>query len=118
MMAWFFLNENLTNAFNISAYFSDPNGDNLTYYTNYTDPFNVTVSFNYSSGYVSFYPDTGFSGLLNLTFIASDGLVNASSNRVFLRVGLDNESPQWYNASKSISAIEQNDVVSFLGNVD
>ena len=104
-------NENLSNIFDLDDYFSDDNGDNLTFYS--TSITNIDVIINSTTNEVSFFPDAGFSGSRSLTFLASDSIYNTSSNLVFLNVGVDTQAPKWFSPSKSKSTIYQNDYVNF-----
>jgi hypothetical protein len=61
----------------------------------------ITVEINQTSTLVSFYPDQGFEGVRNVTFIATDGVTNATSNVVLLHVINDTEPPQWFNPSRN-----------------
>ena len=100
----------LINAFDLDDYFFDPEGYSLNY--SYSDVDNITVEID-SSNNVSFYPDLNFTGIRSIVFYASDGEHNASSNIVYLNVGVDNEPPQWSSPQKSKSTIYQNSYVNF-----
>jgi len=104
------MNTNLTGAFLLDDYFSDAEGEVLNYSYSGVDNISLVIG---EFGNVSFYSDFGFEGIRNITFYASDGVGNSSSNVVYLKVGLDKESPQWQNASKDKSDISQNDFVNF-----
>lgn len=100
----------LNNAFDLDDYFTDDNGDNLSYSHSVVD--NITVNID-SSNMVSFSSDTGFSGIRNIAFYAFDGVYNTSSNEVYLNVGVDTEPPQWSSPSKDKTTVYQSNYVSF-----
>ncbi|MBW3004610.1 hypothetical protein KY310_02165 [Candidatus Woesearchaeota archaeon] len=54
---------------NLAAFFSDPNGDELTYLATSTDGLDVKVS----GSYISFIPQPGVFGERVITVVASDG---------------------------------------------
>ncbi len=101
---------NLTNAFNLNDYFSDPNGDNLIFYVTHADNITITIS---SNGSVSFYPDENFLGVRTVTFTASDGTFNTTSNLVYLNAGVDSTPPKWYSPYKNPATVYQNAYVNF-----
>ncbi|MBN1792564.1 PKD domain-containing protein [Candidatus Woesearchaeota archaeon] len=79
-ISWLY-NTNYT--LSLPTYFTDPNGDNLTY--NYTGSDNVTAVINQTSGSAVLVPDYGWTGLGWIIFNSTDdeGL-NSSSNNVTL----------------------------------
>jgi len=103
-------NTNLTNAFDLDDYFVEPNGENMSF--SYSSVENVTVIIN-SENQVSFYPDYGFLGDRNITFNATDGSFNTSSNLVYLGIGTDTEPPQWSSPLKNKARVYQNDYINF-----
>ncbi len=87
---------NLTNAFNLSNYFSDPdencslNPDNLSF--NYTEVQNISVLINQSN--VSFIPDRYWFGTRIIVFYAYDNHGSyAQSNNITLNVTFVNDPP-------------------------
>ncbi len=103
-------NENLVGAFDLDDYFIDPNGDNITFY--YSSVENVTVVVD-SNNSVSFYPDANLTAVRTITFYASDGYNNGTSNLVYLNIGTDVEAPRWSNPAKTRETIYQNSYVNF-----
>jgi len=82
--AWL-INTNLTDEFDLDTFFSDPDGDSLTY-TASTDPAHVTVTIN-DDNEVSFAPQTDWTGDETVRFQANDGNGgNALSNEIILEV--------------------------------
>lgn len=75
-------NTNLTDAFNLTDYFSDPDNDPLIYFHTYID--NISVSIN--DGSVTFVPDKDFIGIRYLQFIANDSINITYSNNLTLSV--------------------------------
>jgi len=104
-------NTNLLSAFDLDDYFLDPNGDNLTFTNSSID--DVYVYIDPITHVVSFYPETDFIGLKNVTFYADDGNFSTSSNVVSLYVGLDNVSPTWRSPARSKGDVYQNDQINF-----
>ena len=73
-----------TNAFDLDDYFSDPDGDLLTYV--YTSPAYISVTVG-ENNKVSFDPETGWTGTESIVFTASDGRGGtAKSNTISLSV--------------------------------
>jgi len=104
------INGNLLDAFDLDNFFVDYNGDPINY--SYSGVQNITILID-SSNFVSFYSDTNFVGVRNVTFYASDGILNASSNLVYLTVGIDTEPPQWSSPAKNKVTIYQSAYVNF-----
>jgi len=104
------VNQNLTNAFDLDNYFLDNNGDSLIYY--YTLPENISVLVD-SNNLVSFYPDESYLGVNTILFYAGDGGYNATSNLVYLNVGVDDEAPKWSTPLTSLTTIYQNSHINF-----
>lgn len=78
------MNINNTDAFDLDTYFSDPDGDNLTF--TYTQPDNITINIS-SDNKVTFIPDQGWNGTQYVIFYANDSQNNLTdSNNVTLRV--------------------------------
>lgn len=77
---------------NLSQHFYDIDGDNLTYhFTNIND---ITVQINHTSGKVIFIPDANFTGIRNISFNATDGVLwSGHSNVVILNVTNVNDAP-------------------------
>lgn len=103
-------NQSLSLIFDLDNYFIDPNGDLLSFWNSSVENITVTID---PLNRVSFYPGPGFIGVRNVTFYASDGNENASSNLVFLNVIIDTEPPKWISYAKSKIRIYQNDYVNF-----
>ncbi len=106
-------NTNLTNAFNLHDYFSDPlgNGLNFSYlFSNNSGNINISIS---SGGNVSFFPAYNYSGNETVRFIATDSNLSGESNLVYLDVGTDTEPPKWFYPSISPAKIYQNSFVNF-----
>jgi len=104
-------NQSKINAFDLDDYFADPEGENLSYYNSSID--SIYVFIDPLTNEVSFFPDSGFHGMRNVTFYASDSIYDTLSNVVVLSVGLADYPPQWYSPAIDKTTIYQNDVVSF-----
>ncbi len=104
---------NFTNALNLSNYFLSFTNRPLTYSSSEVDNLTISINNTNSSGMVSFYSDSSFVGIRNVTFDASDGNFNTSSNLVFLFVGMDSEAPRWSGVQKNREVVYQNDLVRF-----
>lgn len=104
---------NLTPAFNLTDYFSDNEDDTLTF--SYSSSGNLTLLIDANST-VSFYPDPGFRGIINLTITANDSILATESNLFSLLVGIDESPPVPVVVWKSNSSISQSDFVSFYTN--
>jgi hypothetical protein len=104
------MNKNLSNSIDLDEYFIDYE-DIIIY--NFTNVENITIIINETTNEVSFYSDINFTGERNVTFIASDGFINTTSNLVLLNVTNDIESPHWYNLTISETNITQNKLVTF-----
>ena len=98
------------NYLNLSNYFLDYQGDNLTFYAIFSGNFSMNIS---SEGLVSIYSQNGFQSLEKVSFIASDGTSNTTGNSFFINFSVDNSAPKWFSPLKSKETIYQNDVVSF-----
>lgn len=107
------MNINNTDAFDLDDYFIDYE-DFIVY--NFTNVENITIIINSTTNVVSFYSDAGFTGVRNVTFIASDGFSNTSSNLVFLNVTTDFFPPLWHEINMSPTSVSQNTVVNFQVN--
>jgi hypothetical protein len=107
-------NESNLNAFDLDDYFEDPEGNTLSYYNSSVD--DIYVYIDPITNEVSFFPDSGFFGVRNVTFYASDGFYDSLSNEVTLYVGLDETPPQWFNPTLDKTIIYQNDIVNFFTN--
>lgn len=77
-------NEDTEHTINLSSYFSDADGDNLTYSS--TSPSNISVSINNETGIVTLNPDINWNGSRTIVFYAFDIFQNVSSNAVTLTV--------------------------------
>ena len=102
--------ENLLDAFDLDSYLRDDDSPSLNF--SYSSVSDIVVILD-SDNNVSFYPTLGFSGVRNITFYASDGEYNASSNMVFLFVGSDLEPPLWNSPFINNHTVDQNDVREF-----
>ena len=90
MISW---NEDTTTTLNLSQYFSDLDGDKLSYTV--TSAANITLSINNSTSIVTLSADANFFGVRYVTFTASDGLSTVNSNNVTLNVNyLNDELPE------------------------
>ncbi|MFH1641535.1 MAG: tandem-95 repeat protein [Nanoarchaeota archaeon] len=79
---------------NLTAYFTDINGDNLTYAS--TNPANITVDINNLTGIVNMTPAANWSGTRYIIFYAFDPYrLSASSNNVTLNITTQNSAPQF-----------------------
>ncbi|MFH1409777.1 MAG: hypothetical protein ABIH34_07735 [Nanoarchaeota archaeon] len=118
-------NANLTNAFNVSDYFYDPDldqciGDENDYLFNLTFTASGNTSVTVIIGpapvfNVSFYPPLHWAGLENITFIADDGYNTTLSNLMTLNVTNTPDAP---NISQPQNlTIRKNTFVSFLINL-
>jgi len=70
---------------NLSKNVSDEDGDNVSFYYIYGDPFPslTNENFNSSSGIINFTPDDGDVGFHNLTIIATDFKLNSTEHITF-----------------------------------
>lgn len=76
---------NTAGEINLSYYFYEPNGDNLTF--NSTLPDNIAVSINQTTGIANLTPQAGFKGRNWIIFYAYDPAMNSrESNNVSIRV--------------------------------
>ncbi|MBI2130048.1 hypothetical protein HYU07_07525 [Candidatus Woesearchaeota archaeon] len=73
---------NKTNAMNLNDYFTDPDGDHLTY----SAAASAKVKISIIDGVVSFYPATTAATTERITFMASDSIATATSNEVSLSI--------------------------------
>ncbi len=106
----------LLNVFDLDDYFGSATNATLDYSFSAVENVSVTINNVNSSSMVSFYPDESFSGIRELFFYASDGTMNASSNKVYLFIAQDYEPPQWGLIEKNKGVIYQSDSVSFSAN--
>lgn len=104
-------NTNLLNSINLDSYFSD--NQTMNFSASSVQNITITINDTGSGNFVSFYPDTGFAGIRNVVFNATDGTSHTSSNIVYLNVSEDTSAPQWSNPSKNRNEIYQNLVVAF-----
>ncbi len=82
-------NENNNKTFDLSAYFSDPDNDNLTFgYV--AKPDNITIVFH--DNMATLIPDKDWTGMDSIIFTASDGTSNTESNVIRLAVLPDNDN--------------------------
>ena len=100
---------NLTNAFDLDDYFYDAE-TNLNYTFSPVLDVNITID---SEGIVSFYPNPLFGGTRTVIFNASDGELFALSNLVYLEIGNDIFSPQWFNPRIDKIKVYPNTFVGF-----
>jgi len=80
---------NLSNAFNLSNHFKDPEGDILSYRVINNTHIKVLIN----NGIVSFSPDKDFFGQETIKFIANDSKLEAQSNPVILTITNVNDAP-------------------------
>ncbi len=85
---------NLTNNLTLSDYFSDADGDNLTYGA--IGNSSILIVINQTTSSVSFYPAAGWSGIEYIKFFATDGYFTAYSNNITLNA-TPNNPPQIHN---------------------
>jgi hypothetical protein len=95
----------LPNAFDLDDYFLDDSGYEPNY--SHSSVQNVSIVID-SSNVVSFFSLDNLIGVRTVTFYADDGKNSSSSNLVYLFIGTDNESPQWYNPMKDKNKVYQN----------
>jgi hypothetical protein len=82
-MSW--LEDTANSSLNLSAYFSDPDGDKLNY-TSTGHP-NISVAVNNDTGIVTFTPNQNFHGTNTIVFYAWDRFgLNATSNNITLTI--------------------------------
>jgi len=75
---------NTNQTLNLSAYVSDPDGDDINW--TFTPVTNITVLLNNLTGIVTFVPDVNWSGTRTIVFNATDGIASAVSNNITLTV--------------------------------
>ncbi|NCN87039.1 hypothetical protein GW932_04335 [archaeon] len=101
---------NLENVFDLDDYFTDLQGDVLTYSA--VNNTNIEVIID-SENMVSFHPIADYIGTEIIYFNAEDETTAARSNDVYLGVGVDFEAPKWFNPRVDKTKIYQNDWVNF-----
>lgn len=77
-----FANSTTPSPFDLDDYFTDSDGDALTY----SVAGNSDISVTFADGVVTFSADSDFTGNETLTFTASDGSLTANSNEVLVTV--------------------------------
>jgi len=85
------LEDTANSSINLSAHFTDNDGDTLIF--NSTIPANINVSINQSTGVVKLTPANNFNGTNFINFTASDGISTTTSNQVTLVVLNVNDAP-------------------------
>ncbi len=81
------------NAYNLNNYFSDTDGDSLSF--NFAG--NLMVNINNLNGIINLNPEKDFFGSETIIFSASDGIINTLSNEVVLTVNNVNDAPVLIN---------------------
>lgn len=105
------VNETRHNAINLSYYFMDPNGDKLSFYHSPVE--NLTIFIDQETGIVSLIAQPNFIGRIFVTFYASDGEYNSSSNNVTINIGFDEEPPKWFYPQRNKEKVFQSSKVNF-----
>ncbi|RME54545.1 hypothetical protein D6777_03525 [Candidatus Woesearchaeota archaeon] len=88
-----------SNAFDLDDYFSDEDGDTLTYSVSGNSSITVTIS----SGELSFSSTNNWTGYETLTFTASDGSLTNTSNSVIVNVTPVDDPPYLSDPFNNIS---------------
>ncbi len=84
--------EDTNTTINLALYFSDPDGDNLTY--SYTPtPSNITITINQTTAIATLVPNANFTGSQYINFTASDSMNTTIANRTLLNVTNVNDAP-------------------------
>lgn len=78
--------ENISITINLSQYFNDPENIQMTF--NSTPVNNIMVTINQTTGVATLAPDSGWTGVREIYFYASDGANIRPSNKVTLAVGV------------------------------
>ena len=84
-------NEDTVKTINLKSYFSDQDGDTLTFSS--TTPANIAVSINQTTGIATLTPNTNWNGVDYINFTASDAFGSVTSNQVTLNVANVNDAP-------------------------
>jgi len=77
-------NEDNNITINLSAYFTDVDGDNLTYTS--TALTNINITIDNSTGIATLTPAANWYGTDTITFTATDGIISTDSNNITLIV--------------------------------
>jgi len=85
------LEDTVNSSINLSAHFTDPDNDVLTFSS--TTPPDISVSINQATGIVTLTPDPDFNGVNFINFTASDGTNTTLSNQINLTVLNTNDAP-------------------------
>ena len=86
-------NEDTVKTLNLSSYFSDQDGDNLTFSS--TTPANIAIAINQTTGIATLTPNANWYGTNYINFSASDGKNTTQSNQVTLTLTNVNDAPTW-----------------------
>jgi hypothetical protein len=81
---------NKIDIYNLSYYFADPEGDNLSFYAVGNE--NITIEID-ENGIVNLFPKENWNGIEKVYFWASDGELERRSNEVSLQVSPVNDAP-------------------------
>ena len=82
--------KNTNKTLNLSQYFTDPEGDSITYNSTSPQHINITIS----GAIATLVPENGWTGTEYVVFTASDGSASNSSNNVTLKVTGNNTAPR------------------------
>ena len=109
--------EDIVGLINVSGYFTDPDGDNLTYYSD--TPLHIDSFVQTDTGKVVLIPQGNFSGTETITFGAVDPYgINVTSNLVPLHVTNVNDAPIFTSIPSNLQTAEETPIVFHIGVFD
>ncbi len=98
---------------NLSAYFSDIDGDKIGYSS--TSPGNITVLIDNSTGLVNLESSKNWYGTNSIIFTASDGIENTTSNTVSITVNQLGDTSPRFRSQTPMNDFTDGDGYLFLG---